>query len=111
MNEIKILSLLGMAKKAGKTVCGTDMTVESIRKNASSVKVVITASDSSDGTVKRIVNTASYYGVDVIPLAVTKEKLGHLLGCGAELSVVGVKDSGFAAAVKKAAQDETNGAS
>ena len=32
LNEGEIISLLGIAKKAGKTVSGTDMTVESVRK-------------------------------------------------------------------------------
>lgn len=111
MNEKKILSLLGIAKKAGKTVSGTDMTVESIRKKRGSVKVILLASDTSKNTVKKINNTSQYYEIALIALETGKVQLGALLGHGTELSVVGVTDSGFADAMKKAAENEINGAS
>ena len=110
MNEKKILSLLGIAKKAGKTVIGTDMTVQSIRKRSDSVKLILAASDSSKNTVKRISNTAQYYEVDLITLMADRIALGQLLGHSAEVSVVGITDIGFADAMKKAAEKEINGA-
>ncbi len=106
MNEKKILSLLGIAKKAGKAVCGAPMTVESIRKKASAVKVILLAGDASANTVKRIKNTSEYYKVGVIPLQVGKSDLGALLGHGAELSVVGITDDGFANAMQRATESE-----
>ncbi len=109
MNEKKILSLLGIAKKAGKTVSGTDMTVESIRKKASSVKIILLAGDASANTVKRIQNTSDYYKVELITLGIEKSELGALLGHGSQLSVVGVTDSGFAQAMQKAAKDDLDG--
>ena len=105
MNEKKILSLLGIARKAGKTVLGTDMTVESIRKKSSSVKVILLASDASQNTVKRIKNTSDYYGVHLTELSADKLQLSALMGQGSELSVIGVTDSGFADAIKKAEND------
>ncbi len=106
MNDKKIISLLGIAKKAGKTVSGTDMTVQSIRKKASSVKVILLACDASANTVKRISNTASYYSVPIIRLSLGKDELGGYVNGGAELSVVGITDSGFAEAMKKATEKE-----
>ena len=105
MNEKKILSLLGIARKAGKTVLGTDMTVESIRKKSSSVKTILLAADSSANTVKRIKNTSEYYGIHLINLSVGKTDLAQLMGHSAELSVVGITDTGFADAMKKAEID------
>ena len=105
MNEKKIISLLGIARKAGKTVLGTDMTVESIRKKSSSVKVIIMAADASQNTVKRIKNTSEYYGIHLIKLDADKLSLAQLMGHSSELSVIGVTDSGFADAMKKAEND------
>ena len=102
MNEKKIISLLGIAKKAGKTVCGTDMTVESIRKKASSVKVILLASDASANTVKRIKNTSEYYSVPLICMQIDKEELAKTVGSIAQVSVIGVLDDGFASAMLKA---------
>ena len=98
----KILSLLGIARKAGKTVLGTDMTVESIRKKSSSVKIILLASDSSANTVKRIKNTSEYYGIHLLRLSIDKIELAALMGHSAELSVIGITDAGFADAMKKA---------
>ncbi len=100
MNEKKILSLLGIAKKAGKTVSGLDMTVQSIRKNKSSVKVILLASDTSKNTVKRIGNTSEYYSVPLIKMEAVKSELARLIGSTAEVSVVGVTDEGFAEAMR-----------
>ena len=105
MNEKKILSLLGIARKAGKAVLGTDMTVESIRKKSSSVKIILMASHASQNTVKRIKNTSEYYGIHLICLSADKIELAQLMGHSSELSVIGVTDSGFADAMKKAEND------
>lgn len=104
IDEKKLLSLLGIAKKAGKTVCGTDMAVESVRSGKkNSVKLFLLAADASQNTVKRIKNTSAYYGVPLITAA-DKATLAHTVGSPAEISVIGITDAGFAEAMLKTAE-------
>ena len=101
-NEKKLLSLLGIAKKAGKVISGTDMAVESIRSGKkSSVKLLLIASDASANTRKRINNTSAYYNVPLIVTDADKSELSKLTGHGSELSVIGITDDGFAQAMLK----------
>lgn len=101
-DEKKVLALLGIAKKAGKVISGTDMVTESIRSQSrSSVKLVLLASDASQNTKKRINNTAEYYKVPIISLGTDKAELARLTGHASELSVIGITDDGFASAMQK----------
>ena len=102
MNEKKIISLLGIAKKAGKTVSGTDMTVEGIRGKKNAVRLVLLAADASENTVKKITDKSSYYDVPLIRMECGKSELGRVTGSISEISVIGITDEGFAAAMQKA---------
>ena len=106
-DENKLKSLLGIAKKAGKAILGTDMTVEAIRgSKKKSVKLILVAKDASQTTVKRINNTGSFYKIPVIVAAFDKGELAHIVGSQAELSVVGISDEGFAKAMIKTRENE-----
>lgn len=103
----KIKSLLGIAKKAGRTVCGTEKVVESIRSGKkSSVKLMVVASDASANTVKRAKNTSAYYGIPTVWSEIGKSELGKTVGSASDISVVGVTDEGFCQAILKAAENE-----
>ena len=54
----KLLSLIGLARKAGKVTLGTEMVCDAVR--GGSVKLVIASEKSSDNTKKRISNCAQY---------------------------------------------------
>ena len=109
MGEAKVLSLLGIARKAGKVILGTDMTVESIRSGKkNSVILMLMASDASKNAIKRIENTSAYYKIPLIRLEADKSELARLTGGKAELSVVGITDNGFANAMLSAMQNENN---
>ena len=105
----KIMSLIGIAKKAGKVISGTDMAVESVRSGRkNSVKLLLLASDASKNTLKRIENTSAYYQVPVIKLVVDKAELARITGHSSALSVIGITDAGFAKAMRGAAIKESN---
>ena len=105
IGEAKVLSLLGIAKKAGKVICGTDMAVESIRSGKKgSVVLLLLASDESKYAVKRIENTSAYYKIPLIRLQADKLELARLTGSRAELSVAGITDTGFANAMMSVMQ-------
>lgn len=102
-SEKRIISLLGIAKKAGKVISGTDMTVESVRsERKDAVKLFLLASDASANTLKRIENTGAYYGIPIIKLSIDKTELARVTGKRSELSVVGITDEGFVSAMMSA---------
>ena len=105
-DEKKLLALLGIAKKAGKVVSGTDMVVESIRsQKKNSVKLLILSSDASANTTKRINNTSAYYNIPLMVTEADKNELAHITGHSSALSVVGIIDSGFAEAMLKTTEN------
>lgn len=88
----KILSMIGMAYKAGKIISGEDPVRKVIRHK--SAKLLIIAEDASDNTKKRFINSATYYHVPYY-IYLTKEELSNSLGQKLR-SVVSVIDEGFA---------------
>ncbi len=82
---------LGLAYRARKIVIGTDMTIESIRKQ--SVYLVILAHDASELTKKKILDKASFYHVEVSQ-ALSSQQLNDAIG-KKNVKVIGVADRGF----------------
>jgi len=93
----KVLSFLGICKKAGKLVSGTELVLDSVRKNNS--HLVIIANDISKLGEKTIIKTLTHYNVEYVKYA-TKSELGSALGYD-ERAVISVNDKGFAEALKK----------
>lgn len=105
VNEQKAYNLIGIAKKAGKVIGGTDMVAEKIReKNA--VKAVFISCDASANSVKRITNTAGFYGVPAMQVNIDKAMLGKITGSAGERSVIGVTDEGLAKAIISRLENE-----
>ena len=87
----KLLSLLGMCRKAGKLTIGYDKTLELFKK--SKVLVILVAADTAQRTEKELrfhTNSA----LPVIRLNETKEQLSAAIGTAA--GVVGIVQEGFA---------------
>lgn len=94
----KLLSLLGLAKKAGRLSVGTENTIESVRKGKS---VLVVASErASEGTKKLINDKTAYYKTEAVFIPVDTEAFGKAFGKTAT-ACVSVNDQGFASAVKK----------
>lgn len=96
-NNEKIISLLGLAQKAGKISSG-ELPVEKTVKSGTS-KLLIIAADCSDATKKSYNNMAAYYGVELYE-AFSKEQLGQCIGKEYRAALA-ITDIGFANAVKK----------
>ena len=73
----KVLSLLGLACRAGYVVSGEYATESAIKSGKA--KICVLAEDASDNTKKHFHDKCSYYGVPVIE-AGTKEELGKAIG-------------------------------
>ena len=104
-NHKKILNLLGLATKAGKTASGGFMTEKSVK--GGKAFLVLVPEDASNNTKKMFFNMCTYYKVPIY-LFGRKEELGHAIGKEARTSVA-VLDAGFAKALAK--QIELNGGS
>ena len=103
-DEKSLLGIIGMCRGAGKTVIGTPMICEHLRKrrerrggNEDDV-IVIEASDTSENTHKKISDKCAYYNVKHIRIESTCEILGNAVGKGA-VAAVAVADRNFCRAV------------
>jgi ribosomal protein L7Ae-like RNA K-turn-binding protein len=93
----KDLSLIGLARKAGRLAVGSDAALEAVRSGRA--KLIILASDAAENTVSRIFNR--HDDVPIHRLRVPKEELGGAVGLAA-CSAVALCDAGFAKAFIKA---------
>lgn len=94
----KLLSMLGLAYKAGKIVFGTEGVVGAIRSRHK-VPLVLLASDASDNTVKKITDGCRYYKVRLETAYVSKKEIGHILKGRSDVACVAVTNEGFAGAI------------
>lgn len=93
----KVLSMLGIATRAGKVVSGEFLVEKSIKRRKA--KLVIVATDASDNTKKLFTDKTTFYGVKIYIYS-NKENLGISIGKGARASVA-VEDSNFANVIEK----------
>lgn len=97
MKNDAILSLIGMAKKAGKIVSGEFSTEKAVKEGKA--KLVIVAQDASDNTKKLFTNKTDFYKVPIYFYS-DKDSLGHCIGCEIRTSLA-ILDEGFANAIIK----------
>ncbi len=97
LNNSKVLSLIGLATKAGKAVSGEFLTEKSIRSGKA--HIVLAAADASENTKKKFRNMCSYHQVPIFFLE-NKETLGKAMGKEAR-ALLAVQDENLAAAIKE----------
>ena len=95
--QSKVLSLLGLATRARKSVSG-EFSVEKAVKEGKA-QLVIVAGDASENTKKQFRNMCAYYRVPIYFLC-SKAEIGHAMGLEMRASVA-VLDSGLAKAIEK----------
>lgn len=97
MRQNKVLSLVGLATKAGKTVSGEFSTEKAVKEGKACI--VIVSEESSENTKKKFQNMCTYYRVPIYFYG-TKDELGAAMGKELRASMA-VKDQGFADAIVK----------
>lgn len=97
MKNNKVLSLVGLATKAGKTVSGEFSTEKSVKSGRSFL--VIVADDASENTKKKFRNMCEFYDVPVYFLS-DKITVGKAMGKEFRASL-SVQDENFAKAILK----------
>lgn len=97
LSQNKVLSLIGLATRAGRTVSGEFSTEKAVKTGTASLVVV--SEEASDNTKKKFRNMCAFYQV---PLAFygTKEELGHAMGKEFRASLA-VTDEGLGNALVK----------
>lgn len=92
----KMLSLLGLAKKAGRLAVGNDAVTESIRSGRA--RLIIISNDAAGNTVRRFFNRKGNLQLIMIPF--TKEEIGEAIGYKA-CAAAAICDRGFTEAFMK----------
>lgn len=93
----KLLSLVSLATKAGKTASGEFMT-ESMVKSGKAALVIV-AGDASDNTKKKFKDMCEFYKVPIY-FYCDKDTLGHAMGKEFRASLA-ILDQGFAKGIQK----------
>lgn len=93
----KILSMIGMAMKAGKIVSGEFMTEKAVKTGMAFL--VIVSEEASDNTKKMFRNMCIFYKVPMYCYG-TKDELGHCIGKEFRASMA-VTEEGFAKSIIK----------
>lgn len=91
----KVLSLLSLAKKAGRISSGETAVLSDIRSFNSCL--VLIAEDASEGTKKKFTDKSTHYEVPY-RICADKETLAHAIGQDMR-SVISVNDEGFAGTI------------
>ena len=93
----KVLSLLGLAKRAGKVVSGEFSTETAVK--SSKAYLVVVSEEASENTKKKFSNMCTYYRVPIYFYG-KKEELGKSIGQEFRASLA-VTDPGFSEALRK----------
>lgn len=91
----KVLSMIGLATKAGKVVSGEFSVEKAVKSNKA--HLVIVADDASDNTKKMFTNMCTFYKVPIYFYG-NKESLGNAMGKQTRASLA-LLDDGFSNAV------------
>ncbi len=97
VNYQKVYGLLGLAMKAGKVVTGTDACLETIKKKE--IYLILLAKDASERTKNLFYEKGKEFSIMVIDI-LSMEELSKAVGKQNKV-VIGVKEKGFAQAIKK----------
>ena len=96
-NRDKVLSLIGLAMKAGRCTSGETMTENETKLGRA--RLVIVASDASDNTKKKFRDMCEFYKVPICFYG-DKDTLGHAMGKEFRASLA-ILDEGFADGIQR----------
>ncbi len=104
MND-RVLSFLGLCRRAKKLVIGAEVTEQSIVEARS--QLVLHADDASENSLKRVRKAAAEHGVTVMRAGRSKDEMSAALGrlC----AVLSVEDKGFALKLEEMLGHEQRG--
>ncbi|MBE6824545.1 MAG: hypothetical protein E7513_04290 [Ruminococcaceae bacterium] len=93
----RLLSNLGLCRRAGKLTLGNDPVIDSI--NLKKAKLVIVASDCSQNTAKKVLSSAHRSDVKAHVIPHTKDEISSAVG--KYTAVLSITDEGFSKSIDK----------
>ena len=103
----RFLGMLGLARRAGKLIIGTELICRAMPKRTEGrIRLVIISDKASDATRKKLTVKSDFYGIEYIEADIDTEKLGHLLGKTYAPAAVAVTDENFARVLKEESKVE-----
>lgn len=96
----RISGMIGFARRAGKTIIGTELVCRAMPKGE--VKLVVISSTASDSTKKKLTVKSAFYGISWVLIEIDTERLGALVGKGGAVAAIAITDQMFADEVVKA---------
>ena len=101
----KILSFMGICRRAGKLVIGAKPVIDSV--NAHKAKLVVFAEDFSHGSAKPVLEAVKLNNIKTITVKRSKDDISPAVGklCG----VAAVEDGGFAERLIELNENESGG--
>ena len=101
----RLYGMLGFAMRAGKVILGTESVCSAMAKNGKAKpRLVLIAENASEGTKKKLLTKAEFYGIEAITINIDSSELGRILGKLYAPATVAVVDDRFAEEIKKAVQ-------
>lgn len=97
MKKDSVLSLVSIAKKAGRIAAGEFQTENAVKSGKASL--VIVSEEASENTRKKFQNMCAFYEVPIF-FHGTKEQLGAAIGCEFRASLA-VLDAGLSKSIEK----------
>lgn len=94
----KILSLLGLSRRAGKLTAGFDAAAQAAKDRKA--VLLLAAADISEKTFKNLKYEGDCARIETLRLQTTIEETGR--ACGVKAGVFAVEDEGFAKAIRTA---------
>jgi ribosomal protein L7Ae-like RNA K-turn-binding protein len=107
--ELKIANILSLARKAGAITAGTELVIDSMRRNKACI--VYISSEVSDGTLKKLKDKASFYKIQVEILDLTMDELAHCVGLLRPAAAVSLTDKNFLKLIEKINVNNSDGES
>ena len=104
LKQDRVLSLIGLATKAGKCASGEFMTENETKSGKAAL--VIVAEDASDNTKKKFRDMCKFYEVPIYFYG-DKDTLGHAMGKEFRASLA-ILDEGFAKGIRKQLEIKNN---
>ncbi len=104
MAQSKVLSLIGLAMKAGRIASGEFCTEKEVKSGGAAL--VIIADDASENTKKKFKNMCDFYHVPICFYR-DKDTLGHAMGKQFRASLA-ILDQGFAKGIRESMDAEEN---
>lgn len=100
-NKIKFERLLGIARKAGRMIMGTDLVMKALAGSNPPVYLVLSSTGASDNTKKRINDRCLYYKTEHYTIPQTPAELSTMLGKTSSVCCIGITDRSFADGLKQ----------